>query len=216
MFDHIDFDDSRQKECHQYFKNKLERCGISSEVADKLALAMMDAHIAIDIGGGGNSDIVELVELSKGWAVRNADYEFVQKLIEGPLLNGGSALIGLAVNVMTGAGTTASIATVVGVITLQSFNALYKRHISAKRHGASVGIRKTVLLCALKAINNGQGATATEVAAHVAEHFPECRYTVDEIKVDLEELRKVTTSSGGEVAFAFTADPQGELWLTSC
>ena len=205
-----DFRESEEARCRAHIERGLQEAAVPEKLVRDLAGAMMDGHAVWYTDGASNPNFLSLVRRSRGWAGRDCDFDFVANLVNGPLLGLGTAAATAAVtgSTLVAAGTSAVV---------QVVHALYKTHIAAKRKGATVGARKAALLAALKEINKGEGATLQEVTAHVAERFPRLPYTMDEVRADLEALKKVTTDGTGEVvAFAFTVDEDGTLWKTSC
>ncbi len=205
-----DFRESEEARCRAHIERGLQGAAVPEKLVRDLAGAMMEEHAVWYTEGASSPDFLSLVRQSRGWAVRDCDFDFVANLVNGPLLGLGTGAATAAVtgSTLLAAGTSAVV---------QVVHALYKTHIAAKRKGATIGARKAALLAALKEINNGDGATLQEVAAHVAERFPRLPYTTDEVRSDLEALKTVTTDGTGEVvAFTFTVDGDDTLWKTSC
>lgn len=85
-----DFRESEEARCRAHIERGLQGAAVPEKLVRDLAGAMMDGHAVRYTEGASNPSFPSLVRQSRGWAVRDCNFDFVANLMKGPLLGLGT------------------------------------------------------------------------------------------------------------------------------
>jgi hypothetical protein len=189
--------------CQSYVVARLVAAGLPSELSTAIAPTIMETCVQAYMEGSSDPNMMSLVSMQFGWAIRDSDLDLVKSLVQGSLT---AAVAGLVAARASSAPMAPAMASLITGLT----NTAILVHQNLKQNGASLDPMAILILSAIKKISDGTGATSEEIAGYLS---PTMAITETEVTTELKALEQVTIKNGDKKAFAFE---QAGKWRTDC